>query len=82
VIVQLSVMIRPARYITPGEIMQGVRYWILQYLLAAVTLFAILVGVDLISGAKLADGVWMSLAWALAASAIFIGARFNQSRKR
>jgi hypothetical protein len=62
--------------------MQGVRYWILQYLLAAVTLFAILVGVDLASGVKFEDGVWMSLAWALAASAIFIGTRYSQSRKR
>ena len=62
--------------------MQAIRYWIMQYLLAAVTLFAILVGVDLISGVKLGDGIWMSLAWALAASAVFIGARYNQSRKR
>ena len=62
--------------------MQGVRYWILQYLLAAVTMFAILVGVDLVSGKTLADGVWMSLAWALASAAIFIGARYSQSRKR
>lgn len=62
--------------------MHGIRYWTLQYLLAAVTMFAILVAVDLISGAKLADGIWMSLAWALAASAIFIGARYRQSRKR
>jgi hypothetical protein len=62
--------------------MQGVRYWILQYLLAAVTMFAILVAVDLLGGKKLDDVVWMSLAWALAASAIFIGARYSQSRKR
>jgi hypothetical protein len=62
--------------------MHGIRYWIIQYLLAAFTLFALLVGIDLISGAKLADGVWMSLAWALAAAAIFIGARYQQSRKR
>lgn len=62
--------------------MQGVRYWIMQYLLAAGTMFAILVAVDLVSGKQLADEVWMSLAWALASAAIFIGARYNQSRKR
>ena len=62
--------------------MQGVRYWILQYLLAAATMFAILVGVDLVSGRKLGDEVWMSLAWALASAAIFIGFRFSQSRKQ
>ena len=62
--------------------MHGILYWVLQYVLAACTLFAILVGVDLISGKSVADGVWMALAWALTAAAIFIGARYNQSRKR
>jgi hypothetical protein len=62
--------------------MHGIRYWLLQYLLAASTLFAILIVVDLVGGKNLADVVWMTLAWALAASAIFIGARYNQSRKR
>jgi hypothetical protein len=61
--------------------MRGIRYWLLQYLLAASTLFAILVIVDLVSGKRFADGVWMALAWALAAAAIFIGARYKQSRK-
>ena len=61
--------------------MHGIRYWLLRYLLAAGTLFAILVAVDLVSGKTFADGVWMALAWALAAAAIFIGARYNQSRK-
>ncbi len=62
--------------------MHGIRYWLLQYLLAAGTLFGILIVVDLVSGKNLAEVVWMTLAWALAASAIFIGARYNQSRKR
>jgi hypothetical protein len=54
----------------------------MQYLLAAGTLFAILVAVDLASGKSLADGVWMSLGWAVAAAALFIGARYSQSGKR
>jgi hypothetical protein len=62
--------------------MQAMRYWITQYLLAAVSMFVIMVGIDLASGRSLADGVWMSLAWALAAAALFIGARYSQSRKR
>jgi hypothetical protein len=45
-------------------------------------MFAILLGVDYFNGVKLADGVWMSLAWALASSTIFIGARYSQSRRR
>lgn len=62
--------------------MHSTRYWIMQYLLAAATMFAILVGIDLLSGVELADVVWMSLAYALVAAAIFIGARYSQSRKR
>lgn len=62
--------------------MQGIRYWITQYLLAAVSMFVIMTGIDLTSGRSLADGVWMSLAWALAAAALFIGARYSESRKR
>jgi hypothetical protein len=60
--------------------MQGMRYWITQYLLAAVSMFVIMVVIDLANGRSLADGVWMSLAWALAAAALFIGARYSQSR--
>ena len=62
--------------------MHGIRYWVSQYLLAACTLFAILVGVDLLSGKKVADGVWMALAWAVMAAAIFIGARYKQAIKQ
>jgi hypothetical protein len=62
--------------------MRGIGYWIMQYLLAAGTLFAILVAVDLASGKSLADSVWMSLGWAVAAAALFIGARYSQSGKR
>ncbi|MDB5909927.1 MAG: putative rane protein [Massilia sp.] len=62
--------------------MQGMRYWITQYLLAAVSMFVIMAVTDLANGRSLADGVWMSLAWALAAAALFIGARYSQSRKR
>ena len=61
--------------------MHGIRYWVLQYLLAACTLFAILVGVDLVTGKSMADGVWMALAWAVVAAAIFIVARYKQSNK-
>jgi hypothetical protein len=64
------------------NIMHGIRYWVLQYLLAAGSLFAILVVVDLVSGKSVADGVWMALAWALVAAAIFVAARYSQSRKR
>jgi hypothetical protein len=61
---------------------QGVRYWTKQFLLAAVSMFAIMVSVDLASGRNVADNVWISLAWALASAALFTGARYSQSRKR
>jgi hypothetical protein len=61
--------------------MQGARYWILQYVLAAASMFGLLVVVDLIGGKQLGDGIWLSLIFALAASAIFIGARYLRSRK-
>jgi hypothetical protein len=54
----------------------------MQYLLAAGTMFAIMLVIDLAGGAKLADVVWTSLAYALGIAAIFIGARYSQSRKR
>jgi hypothetical protein len=62
--------------------MRGIRYWISQYLIAALTLLAILVVIDLAGGKNLADGVWMSLAWALAAAAMFIASRYSRERKR
>ncbi len=61
--------------------MHGIRYWILQYLLAAGSMFALLLVVDFVGGKPVAGGVWMSLAFALAASAIFIGARYLRERK-
>jgi hypothetical protein len=54
----------------------------MQFLMAAVSMFAIMVALDLAAGRNLADGVWMALAWSLSAAAIFTGARYSQSRKR
>jgi hypothetical protein len=62
--------------------MRGIGFWIMQYLLASGTMFMILLGIDLASGKNLGDQVWMSLAWALAAAALFIGSRYSRSRKR
>lgn len=62
--------------------MRGIGFWIMQYLLAAGTMFMILLGIDLASGRTLGDQVWMSLAWALAAAALFIGSKYSRSRKR
>lgn len=61
--------------------MHSTRYWIMQYLLAAVSMFAIMLAIDLAGGAKLTDVVWTSLGYACGIAAIFIGARYSQSRK-
>lgn len=61
--------------------MQSTRHWIMQFLREAAILCAILVVVDFATGVKLADSFWMTLAYALAAAAIFTGFRYHQSRK-
>jgi hypothetical protein len=62
--------------------MHGMAYWAGQFLLAAVTMTAILIGMDLISGADWRANAPMSLLWACAAAAIFIVARYTKSGKR
>lgn len=61
--------------------MQSTRHWIMQFLREAAILCAILVVVDFAIGVKLADSFWMSLAYSVAAAAIFTGFRYLQSRK-
>jgi hypothetical protein len=56
-------------------------HWIGQFLLAAASMFALLVVVDLLRGTPLA-GAWVeSLTWAVTAAAIFAGSRYRQARK-
>lgn len=61
--------------------MPGISNWIGQFLLAASTMFAILVGIDMLQGLSYDEAWRPSLAWALAASAIFIGSRYLRASK-
>jgi hypothetical protein len=61
--------------------MKTIIRWGAQYLLAAVTMFALLVMVDLYKGTAFADAWGSALTWAVVSSAIFIGARYNQERR-
>lgn len=61
--------------------MPGLIHWIGQYLLASSTMFAILVGIDMLQGRSFDDAWPGSLAWALAASLIFVGSRYFRMRK-
>ncbi|MGZ5200314.1 MAG: hypothetical protein ACXWC4_11135 [Telluria sp.] len=53
--------------------------WAGQYALAMVTMFALLVAVDMAKGTTFADAWPSALAWAVISSAIFIGARYYKA---
>lgn len=61
--------------------MPAARHWIGQFVLAAVSMFALLSLVALLRGEALADTWGESAAWSATAAAIFIGSRYRQARK-
>lgn len=61
--------------------MKPASHWLGQYLLAAGTMFALLVVVDLMRGEAFAASWPGSLLWAATAAAIFVGSRYRQARK-
>ncbi|WP_137176142.1 hypothetical protein [Massilia sp. HP4] len=54
-------------------------HWIGQYLLAAGTMFLLLCAIDLMRGDSLAETWGPTLAWSLAAAAIFVAARWRSA---
>jgi hypothetical protein len=61
--------------------MKPASYWVMQYLFAAMTLFGVLLAIDVAKGTALAQAWPSCLAWAAAASALFVGSRYRQYRK-
>ena len=61
--------------------MRGLTYWIGQFLLAAGSMFVILLVHDLAGGGSLAASWPMSAAYALAVGAVFTGMRYSRSRR-
>ena len=61
--------------------MPAISYWIGQFLLASSTMFGLLVVIDLLRGEAFAASWVESLAWAVAAAALFIGSRYRRARK-
>ena len=59
----------------------NIAYWITRYLLASGILFLILFLVDLSKGATTRNEVLLTLAWSLAAGAIFVGSKYWRARK-
>jgi hypothetical protein len=61
--------------------MPPLRHWILQYLFAVVSMFALLMVVDLLGGETF-DRAWPSaLGWAAVASALFVGTRYRNMKR-
>ncbi|MGJ9416368.1 hypothetical protein ACHAC9_01180 [Massilia sp. CMS3.1] len=61
--------------------MPPLRHWIMQYLFAVVSMFTLLMVVDLLRGETL-ERAWVSaLMWATVASAIFIGTRYRNMKR-
>jgi hypothetical protein len=61
--------------------MKPASHWVMQYLFAVLTLFGVLLAVDVAQGTALVDAWPSCLAWAAVASAIFTGSRYRQYRK-
>lgn len=62
--------------------MQKLIYWSGQYLLAASSMFALLVAVDVfLRGEAFETGWRASLAWSVLAAAIFIGSRYYRTER-
>ncbi|GAB3453080.1 hypothetical protein GCM10027321_02710 [Massilia terrae] len=55
--------------------------WAAQFLLAAGSMFALLVLVDMGKGTMFADAWQSALAWAVVSSAIFVGTRYFQAER-
>lgn len=61
--------------------MRAITYWIAQFLVAAVSMFAILLVIDLASGTALATSWQLSAAYALGAAAVFTATRYSRARR-
>lgn len=61
--------------------MPKLSHWIVQYLIAALSMFVLLLVIDLLRGELLARAWPSALAWAAVASAIFIGSRYRNMRR-
>lgn len=62
--------------------MHKLTYWSGQYLLAAGSMFALLVGIDVFLRGEAFETGWReSLAWSVIAAAIFIGSRYYRAER-
>jgi tryptophan-rich sensory protein len=58
-----------------------ISHWIAQYLIAVVTMAALLTVFDMMSGETFARALLPALAWSAIASALFIGTRYRNVKR-
>jgi hypothetical protein len=61
--------------------MPPLSHWIIQYLIAVVTMAALLTGFDMMGGETFARALLSALAWSAVASALFIGTRYRNAKR-
>jgi hypothetical protein len=62
--------------------MPKLTHWIAQYLIAAASMFALLLAVDLLARGETLGRAWpSSLLWAVLASALFVGSRYRNMKR-
>ena len=66
--------------LTPPR-MPPVSHWIAQYLIAVVTMTALLLAIDMMSGETFVRALLSAAGWAAVASALFIGTRYRNTKR-
>jgi len=62
--------------------MPKLSHWIMQYLIAVVSMFGLLLAIDLTMRSETLARAWPSaLAWAVVASALFVGTRYRNMKR-
>ena len=66
---------------TTPPLMPPTSHWIGQYLIAVVTMTALLLAIDMMSGETFVRALLSAGGWALVASALFIGTRYRNMKR-
>jgi hypothetical protein len=64
------------------QVMPKLSHWVTQYTMAVLSMFALLLVIDLLMRGETLERAWpSSLIWAAAASALFIGTRYRNMKR-
>jgi hypothetical protein len=66
---------------TTAPLMPPLSHWIGQYLIAVVTMTALLLAIDMMSGETFVRALLSAAGWAAVASALFIGTRYRNTKR-